>query len=155
MVDSNYYWRAGELSTVEGDVSVVSNGLTKGKSVMDIINEVPSRLLGTEVYKTFGKQFHYFKYLDAREDLSIQVHPSIGKKAQFGKGKMDNVMQADADARIIVGFKGSTAAEYIQHDKTLLSLLDDIKVTEERLFLDTGTVHAIGAGLVIAESTNI
>jgi mannose-6-phosphate isomerase len=159
-IDSTITGESWELSTVEGDVSVVSNGLLKGKSVMDIINEVPSELLGSSVYKTFGKQFPLlFKYLDAREDLSIQVHPNdaLAKKRHnsFGKTEMWYVMQADPDARIIVGFKkDATAAEYIQHldDKTLLSLLDDIKVTDgDAFFLDTGTVHAIGAGLVIAE----
>ncbi|MFT5252086.1 MAG: mannose-6-phosphate isomerase [Flavobacteriales bacterium] len=159
-IDSAITGESWELSTVEGDISVVSNGVLKGKSIMDIINEVPSELLGSSVYKTFGKQFPLlFKYLDAREDLSIQVHPNdaLAKKRHnsFGKTEMWYVMQADPDARIIVGFKkDSNAAEYLQHlnDKTLLSLLDDIKVTDgDAFFLDTGTVHAIGAGLVIAE----
>jgi mannose-6-phosphate isomerase len=159
-IDSAITGESWELSTVEGDISVVSNGVLKGKSIMDIINQVPSELLGSSVYKTFGKQFPLlFKYLDAREDLSIQVHPNdaLAKKRHnsFGKTEMWYVMQADPDARIIVGFKkDSNAAEYLQHlnDKTLLSLLDDIKVTDgDAFFLDTGTVHAIGAGLVIAE----
>jgi mannose-6-phosphate isomerase len=159
-IDSAITGESWELSTVEGDISVVSNGVLKGKSIMDIINEVPFELLGSSVYKTFGKQFPLlFKYLDAREDLSIQVHPNdaLAKKRHnsFGKTEMWYVMQADPDARIIVGFKkDSNAAEYLQHlnDKTLLSLLDDIKVTDgDAFFLDTGTVHAIGAGLVIAE----
>ena len=63
-----------ELSTVKGDVSIVANGKWKGKSLMDLINEYPTDILGAEVYQRFGKQFPLlFKYLDAKEDLSIQV----------------------------------------------------------------------------------
>jgi mannose-6-phosphate isomerase len=149
-----------ELSTVEGDVSVVSNGFLKGNSLNDLINLDPEAILGTDVYKRFGKQFPLlFKYLDAREDLSIQVHPNdeLAKKRHnsFGKTEMWYVLQADADARIIVGFKKqSNAAEYLENlkNKTLLSILDEVKVKSgDVFFLETGTVHAIGAGLVVAE----
>lgn len=149
-----------ELSTVEGDVSVVANGVLKGKSLMDLINETPNEILGTAVYKRFGKQFPLlFKYLDAREDLSIQVHPNdkLAKERHnsFGKTEMWYVTQADADARIIVGFKeNSGKEEYLKHlnDKTLVSILDTVKAKAgDVFFLETGTVHAIGAGLVVAE----
>lgn len=149
-----------ELSTVEGDVSVVSNGVLKGKSLMELIDEMPNEILGTKVYERFGKQFPLlFKYLDAREDLSIQVHPNdkLAKERHnsFGKTEMWYVTQADADARIIVGFKeNSSKEEYLKHlnDKTLVSILDDVKAKAgDVFFLETGTVHAIGAGLVVAE----
>ena len=149
-----------ELSTVEGDVSIVSNGVLKGNSLNDLINADPEAFLGTEVYKRFGKQFPLlFKYLDAREDLSIQVHPNdeLAQKRHnsFGKTEMWYILQADADARIIVGFKKqSNATEYLENlkNKTLLSILDDVKVKSgDVFFLETGTVHAIGAGLVVAE----
>lgn len=149
-----------ELSTVEGDVSVVANGELKGKSLMELIDESPNEILGTEVYKRFGKQFPLlFKYLDAREDLSIQVHPNdkLAKERHnsFGKTEMWFVTQADADARIIVGFKeNSSKEEYLKHlnDKTLVSILDTVKAKPgDVFFLETGTVHAIGAGLVVAE----
>jgi mannose-6-phosphate isomerase len=64
--------------------------------------------------------FHYFKYLDAREDLSIQVHPNdaLAKRQFFGKTEMWYIMQADQDARIIVGFKeDSNADEYLENLK--------------------------------------
>lgn len=149
-----------ELSTVEGDVSVVANGDLKGKSLMELINETPNEILGTRVYERFGKQFPLlFKYLDAREDLSIQVHPNdkLAKERHnsFGKTEMWYVMQADADSRIIVGFKeDSSKDEYVKHlnDNTLVSILDDVKAKAgDVFFLETGTVHAIGAGLVVAE----
>ncbi|HEX8017863.1 MAG TPA: type I phosphomannose isomerase catalytic subunit [Flavobacterium sp.] len=149
-----------ELSTVEGDVSIVANGELKGKSLMELIDEMPNEILGTEVYKRFGKQFPLlFKYLDAREDLSIQVHPNdkLAKERHnsFGKTEMWYVTQADPDARIIVGFKkDSSKEEYLQHlnDKSLVSILDTVKAKPgDVFFLETGTVHAIGAGLVVAE----
>jgi mannose-6-phosphate isomerase len=149
-----------ELSTVEGDVSIVANGELKGKSLMELIDEMPNEILGTEVYKRFGKQFPLlFKYLDAREDLSIQVHPNdkLAKERHnsFGKTEMWYVTQADPEARIIVGFKkDSSKEEYLQHlnDKNLVSILDTVKAKPgDVFFLETGTVHAIGAGLVVAE----
>ena len=159
-ITSNITGESWELSTVEGDVSVVANGELKGKSLTELINDNPDDILGSEVHKRFGKQFPLlFKYLDAREDLSIQVHPNdeLAKKRHnsFGKTEMWYVMQADENSRIIVGFKeNSNADDYLKNleNKSLLSILDSVKVAEgDVFFLETGTVHAIGAGLVIAE----
>ena len=149
-----------ELTTVDGDVSVVANGAHAGKSLTELIDAYPEALLGTEVYKRFGKQFPLlFKYLDAREDLSIQVHPNDAlakaRHNSFGKTEMWYVMQADAGSRLIVGFKkDSNPKEYIENleKKTLLDILDSVPVkVGDVFFLKTGTVHAIGAGLLIAE----
>lgn len=149
-----------EISTVENDVSIIANGVFKGKSLYELINDFPEQVLGTKVFEQFGKQFPLlFKYLDAREDLSIQVHPNDELAAKrhnsFGKTEMWYVMQADDEARLIVGFKEkSSSEEYIKHleNKTLLSILDTKKVKKgDVFFLETGTVHAIGAGTVIAE----
>jgi mannose-6-phosphate isomerase len=149
-----------EISTVENDVSVIANGFFKGKSLNELINESPEAVLGTKVYKEFGKQFPLlFKYLDAREDLSIQVHPNDAlaknRHNSFGKTEMWYVMQADDDARLIVGFKEkSSPEEYLKslENKTIIDILDTKKVKKgDVFFLETGTVHAIGAGTVIAE----
>lgn len=149
-----------EISTVENDVSVIANGFHEGKSLNELINEFPEAVLGTKVYKQFGKQFPLlFKYLDAREDLSIQVHPhdELAKErhSSFGKTEMWYVMQADDDARLIVGFKEkSSPEEYLKslEDKTIIDILDTKNVKKgDVFFLETGTVHAIGAGTVIAE----
>lgn len=159
-ITSNITGESWELSTVEGDVSVISNGDYKGKLLTEIIDESPNELLGTAVYTRFGKQFPLlFKYLDAREDLSIQVHPNdeLAKKRHnsFGKTEMWYVLQADEDSRIIVGFKeDSSPKEYVKHleEDTLISILDTVKAKKgDVFFLETGTVHAIGAGILIAE----
>jgi mannose-6-phosphate isomerase len=149
-----------EISTVENDVSVVANGPLRGKSLNDLINELPEAVLGTKVHEQFGKQIPLlFKYLDAREDLSIQLHPNdeLAKKRHnsFGKTEMWYVMQADPNSRLIVGFKQkSSPEEYLQHihDKTIVDILDTKKVKQgDVFFLETGTIHAIGAGIVVAE----
>jgi mannose-6-phosphate isomerase len=159
-IQSSSVGESWELSTMEGDVSVVSNGELKGTSLMELIDEAPIEILGTTVYSKFGKQFPLlFKFLDAREDLSIQVHPNdaLAKERHnsFGKTEMWYIIKADVDARIIVGFKEkSNAEEYVTNlkNKSLLSILDDVKVKSgDVFFLETGTVHAIGAGSVVAE----
>lgn len=149
-----------ELSTVVGDISVIANGEFKGQLITDLIETFPLELLGTTVLERFGTQFPLlFKFLDAKEDLSIQVHPNdeLAKKRHnsFGKTEMWYIMQADQESEIIVGFKeNATETEYIEslEKNKLLTLLDKFEVHEgEVFFLETGTVHAIGAGLVIAE----
>ncbi len=149
-----------EISTVENDVSRVANGSFKGKSLNELVEEFPVAILGTKVYEQFGKQFPLlFKYLDAREDLSIQLHPNdaLAKKRHnsFGKTEMWYVMQADEESSLIIGFKErSTPEEFLENlnKKTLLNILNTKKVKKgEVFFLETGTIHAIGAGNVIAE----
>jgi mannose-6-phosphate isomerase len=149
-----------EISTVENDVSIISNGSFKGKNLNQLIASYPEEVLGTKVNQRFGKQFPLlFKYLDAREDLSIQVHPNdeLAKKRHnsFGKTEMWYVMQADENARLIVGFKEKSSPEdYLKalQNNTIIDILDTKKVVKgDVFFLETGTVHAIGAGTVIAE----
>jgi len=149
-----------EISTVSGDVSVVKNGELQGKSLNDLVEKYPQEILGKRVYEQFGNQFPLlFKFLDAQEDLSIQLHPNdaLAKKRHnsFGKTEMWYVMQADESARIIVGFKeNSSSDEYLHHleNKTLPTILKEIQVQQgDVFFLETGTIHAIGAGIVIAE----
>lgn len=159
-ITSNITGESWELSGVEGDVSVVSNGSLKGKLLTEIVAEFPDEILGTSVHKRFGNEFPLlFKYLDAREDLSIQVHPNdeLAKKRHnsFGKTEMWYVMQADENTKIIVGFKhNASPADYMENlmNKTLPTILNtEVAKVGDVFFLETGTVHAIGAGLLIAE----
>ncbi|MGG7035839.1 MAG: type I phosphomannose isomerase catalytic subunit [Flavobacterium sp.] len=159
-IESKNIGESWELSTVEGDVSTIANGQWNGKKLTEIIQEFPVEILGTRVYNRFGKIFPLlFKYLDAKEDLSIQVHPNdeLAKERHdsFGKTEMWYIMQADEQARVILGFKEkSNKEEYLKNlqEKTLLPKLEEIKVKEgDVYFLETGTIHAIGAGIVLAE----
>jgi mannose-6-phosphate isomerase len=149
-----------ELSAVEGNVSVVKQGDYAGKPLSELLESFPNEVLGTQVHEKFGTQFPLlFKFLDAREDLSIQVHPNdaLAKERHnsFGKTEMWYVMQADEGSRIIVGFKQkSSAEEYVQKldERKLLDILNEAPVKKgDVYFLETGTIHAIGAGIVIAE----
>jgi mannose-6-phosphate isomerase len=159
-ISSNKTGESWELSTVEGDVSRIANGVFEDRLITEVIDEYPNEILGTSVYQRFGNQFPLlFKYLDAKEDLSVQVHPNdtLAKQRHnsFGKTEMWYVVQADSDARLIVGFKEEMNQNtYLQNleNKTLLATLDAIKVQQGDVFLiETGTVHAIGAGMVVAE----
>lgn len=149
-----------EISTVPNDVSVVNNGVFKGKNINELIKLYPNEFLGTEVLARFGTTFPLLiKFLDAKQDLSIQVHPDdeMAQKRHnsFGKTEMWYVMQADAEAKLIVGFKDQATPKLYKEkleDKSLVSILNQINVAKgDVFFLETGTIHAIGAGTVIAE----
>jgi mannose-6-phosphate isomerase len=149
-----------EISTVTGDISVVASGIFEGKNINEIIDLHPTEILGKSVTARFGKQFPLlFKFIDAKEDLSIQLHPNdeLAKERHnsFGKNEMWYVMQADDVSRLVVGFKNdSNQQEYLEKlaDKKLVSLLEEYPVKKgDVFFLETGTIHAIGAGVVLAE----
>lgn len=159
-ISSEITGESWELSTVPNDVSVINNGIFKGKNLNEVVDLYPEEILGTTVFNQFGKQFPLlFKYLDAKSDLSIQLHPNDElaklRHNSFGKTEMWYVMQADEKARLIVGFKEDSSKEkYLQklESNDILSLLKEIPVKKGDVFLlETGTIHAIGAGIVIAE----
>ncbi|TLF43145.1 type I phosphomannose isomerase catalytic subunit [Maribacter aurantiacus] len=149
-----------ELSTVSGDVSVVSNGDFAGTSLQELIDTYPTELLGKSVVERFGTDFPILiKFIDAKQDLSIQLHPNdaLAKERHnsFGKTEMWYIMDADPGAELIVGFnKDVSKQEYensLEND-TLLDLLNYEKVREgDTFFINTGKIHAIGAGVLLAE----
>lgn len=149
-----------EICGLENNISVVAKGSLKGKNLKELINTYTTDLVGEKVYKKFGDEFPLLiKFIDARDKLSIQLHPDdiLAKERHnaFGKTEMWYIMQADEDSSIIVGFKeDSNEAEYIKHleNKTLLDILNVDKVTKgDVYFIPTGRIHAIGAGVVLAE----
>ena len=149
-----------ELSDVEENVSIVSNGSLKGKTLKDLIVKHKSDILGKKVYDVFGDNFPLLiKFIDAKKALSIQLHPNddLAKKRHnsFGKTEMWYVMQADKYSNLIVGFKkDSTKEEYLYHleNKSLLSILNtDVIEKGDAYFIPTGRIHAIGAGVLLAE----
>ena len=157
---SNITGESWEISAVENDISIIANGDYKNKNLNEIIDLFPEEILGSQVYSKFGKQFPLlFKFLDAKLDLSIQVHPNdvLAKKRHqsFGKTEMWYVMQADKNAKIIVGFKeNENQKRYLENlnNQSLLTILDTKSVKKgDVFFLETGTIHAIGAGTLIAE----
>ncbi len=149
-----------EISDVEGDTSIVCNGNLKGKSLKDLLETYKSDLLGSKNYEIFGNKFPLLiKFIDAKEDLSIQLHPNDELAAKrhnsFGKTEMWYTVQADEGANLIVGFnQDMTKEKYLKHleDKTLTQILnfDEVK-TGDTYFIEVGRVHAIGAGVMVAE----
>lgn len=149
-----------ELSGVEGDISIVSNGPLKGKSLDDLLSSNGETILGSQVVQRFGNEFPILiKFIDAKQDLSIQVHPNdrLAKQRHnsFGKTEMWYIMDADPGGQLIVGFnKDVTKDDYVKslEDGTLMGLLNYEVVKEgDTFFIDTGTIHAIGAGVLLAE----
>ncbi|WP_048331318.1 type I phosphomannose isomerase catalytic subunit [Bizionia psychrotolerans] len=149
-----------EISDVDGDTSIVANGNLEGQSLKHLISTYKADLLGKKNYKQFGNTFPLLiKFIDAKEDLSIQLHPNDELAAKrhnsFGKTEMWYVMQADPDAKLIVGFNQTMNSEtYLKHlaNKTLPKILNfDTVKTGDAYFIDVGRVHAIGAGVLLAE----
>lgn len=159
-ISSDITGESWELSGVEGDVSVVSNGELKGTSLNTLIENRADELLGSSVVKRFGKEFPILiKFIDAKQDLSIQLHPNdaLAKERHnsFGKTEMWYVMDAEKDANLIVGFnRPVTREQYVQslENNTLLDSMNYEKVQSgDTFFINTGKIHAIGAGVLLAE----
>lgn len=149
-----------EISDVEGDTSVVSNGNLENQSLKHLLSTYKADLIGEKNYKQFGNKFPLLiKFIDAKEDLSIQLHPNDELAAKrhnsFGKTEMWYVMQADPGANLIVDFNQKMTPElYLEHlkNKTLPKILNFDKVKAgDTYFIEVGRVHAIGAGVLLAE----
>lgn len=149
-----------ELSDVEDNVSVVSNGKLKGKTLRELLETYRSELVGKNNYGRFGNNFPLLiKFIDAKEDLSVQVHPNdlLAKEHHnsFGKTEMWYIIQANAGSKLVIGFnKAITADQYLKYvaEKKIFSILNYEKVKAGDAFLiEPGTVHTIGAGILLAE----
>lgn len=149
-----------EISGVDGDISVVSNGVYAGNDLNELLQTHGESILGPRLYEVFGHQFPLLiKFIDAKQDLSIQLHPNDELAAKrhnsFGKTEMWYVMQADKDANLIVGFNQSVNANtYLEllEQKSLIKILNFEPVsTGDTFFIEVGRVHAIGAGVMLAE----
>ena len=149
-----------ELSHVEGNYSIVANGELEGKSLDELIHTYGKELVGEKVMARFGSTFPLLiKFIDARDNLSIQVHPNdeLAKKRHnsFGKTEMWYVIKAEKGAGLYSGFsKQINAEEYVKcvENDTIMDVLQRYDVHEgDVFFLPAGRVHAIGAGCFIAE----
>jgi len=155
--------KIGENFAVSGlktDLSVVSNGALAGKNMAELIESYQGDLLGEHVYKQFGTNFPLLiKYIDANDDLSIQVHPddvlAKEKHNSFGKTEMWYVIDAENEAGLISGFSKKTNAEEFEayhSSKRLMELMQKHQTSEgDTFFIPAGKVHSIGSGNLIAE----
>jgi mannose-6-phosphate isomerase len=149
-----------EISGVKSDVSVVANGELEGQSLAHLLEKYQDELVGKKVYDHFGNIFPLLvKFIDANEDLSIQVHPDdkLAKERHnsFGKTEMWYVIEADPGSMLIAGFnKELTQEEYLEKFNSghLTDVLNKEEVSaDDVFFLPAGRVHTIGKGLLIAE----
>ena len=149
-----------EVSAVPTSTSIVSNGVYAGKDLISVINENPNAILGKKVNEKYqGKLPLLVKFIDAKRDLSIQVHPNdemaMREHGKMGKSEMWYVIKADKGAHLYAGFKQEiTPEEYQQRiaDGTITDVLADHKVKAGDVFyLPAGRVHAICGGILLAE----
>ncbi len=149
-----------ELSGVSGDISVAANGFLKNNNLQELIEVYMGDLVGDDVYERFGPEFPILiKFIDAQDDLSIQVHPDDQLAAKrhnsYGKTEMWYVMDAGKDSSLIVGFNRATDKEtYIKalNNGTLKDILNFEKVSAgDVFFIPAGRVHAIGKDILLAE----
>lgn len=149
-----------ELSAVEGDVSVVCNGDLAGNDLQELIEIYMDDLVGEKVYKKYGNEFPLLiKFIDANDDLSIQVHPDDKKAKErhnaYGKTEMWVALDDSENPKLITGFNQDTDKDTFLkklEDHTLTDLFNYEEVKKgDVFFVPAGRVHAICAGNLIAE----
>jgi mannose-6-phosphate isomerase len=157
---SDSFGESWEISAVQDNISVVANGFLVGNNLQEIIEVYMGELVGDHIFDTFGVEFPLLiKYIDANDLLSIQVHPDDDLARErhnaYGKTEMWYIIDAEEDAELISGFKQPISKEtYLKHfrDKTLPEILNFEKVkAEDVFFMPAGRIHAIGAGILLAE----
>jgi mannose-6-phosphate isomerase len=149
-----------EISDVHGNISEVSNGEYKGNNLKEMIEIQGADFLGTKNFKNFGSNFPLLiKFLYAKTDLSVQVHPDnvMAKKHHnsFGKTEMCYIMDSDANADIVLGLKDeNTNPEILNHidSQNVGEVFNREPVKKgDSFFIPAGKIHAIGAGVLAAE----
>lgn len=149
-----------EISGVKSNISIVENGALKGTNLRELLDNYKDKLVGESVYKKFGNEFPLLvKFIDANDDLSIQVHPDdeLAKTRHDSNGKTEMwyIFQADEGAKLITGFNRpldkTSYLKYFEEGKLLDILnVEEVK-SDEVYFLPAGRVHTIGKGLLLAE----
>lgn len=149
-----------EISASEEDISIVSEGFLEGNDLNDLIEIYMGDLVGDKVFEKFGLQFPLLiKFIDAADNLSIQVHPDDTLAAQrhnsFGKTEMWYVLQAESGSKLISGFKNpldkNSFSKLIKSGEIESSLNFEKVKKGDVFFIPSGRVHSIGAGILLAE----
>jgi len=149
-----------ELSAVEGNVSMIRDGLLQDTSLSDLIDDYKEALVGKKVYQKYGTDFPLLiKFIDANQDLSIQVHPNDdlarSRHGSLGKTEMWYILEADPNAQLITGFKRQLDRETYKkcfQEKRLEEILNVEKALKDDVFfIPAGRIHNIGKGILLAE----
>ena len=157
-LEENALAETWECSTHPDGPSIVASGKYEGMTLTDVLKGHPE-YLGTHP-KTDGELPILIKLIDAKKDLSVQVHPTDDyamhhEKGQLGKTEMWYVLDAVKDATLVYGFRHDMDKKTVQksiEEGTVEKYLQKVPVKKNDLFyIEAGTVHAIGAGTLIAE----
>jgi mannose-6-phosphate isomerase len=149
-----------ELSAVAENQSVVSNGFLAGNNIEELIEVYMGDITGDSIFEKFGNEFPLLiKFIEAREDLSIQVHPNndLARKRHnaYGKTEMWYILESKPGSKIYTGFKDGVTKENYEEavKKGSIDKLLNIETAEpgDAFFTPAGRVHAIGAGIVLVE----
>jgi mannose-6-phosphate isomerase len=149
-----------EISCVQDNISVVSNGFLKGNTLEEIIEIYMGDIVGDQIFEQFGTFFPILtKFIHSNDYLSVQVHPgddyAMEHHGENGKTEMWYILEAEKDARLIVGFNRDLDREgFLRalNSGTLVDLLNFEPVQKgDVIFMPTGRVHALGPGIVLAE----
>lgn len=147
-----------ELSCHEAGQSIIASGSNKGKTLSQWLGEQGKDVLGKK-----AAAFDYFplliKLIDAKGDLSVQVHPdneyALRVEGEYGKTEMWYIVDCEPGASLLYGFKEKISKEEFQRriaDNTLLEVCNKVPVHKgDVFFIDAGTLHAIGSGILICE----
>lgn len=158
--DQNQIGESWELSGVVGSMSIVAQGPDKGLTLEDLIKKYEARLVGKRNYIKFGEQFPLLiKFIDAREDLSVQVHPddeiALKHGMPNGKTEMWYVIDCEDGACLANGF--NREVDPVEYENLVASgkieeVLNFMPVSPGEVFyIPAGNVHAIGKGCFVAE----
>lgn len=149
-----------EISTVEGNISVVTEGMLQENDLRELIEVYMGDLVGDWVYEKFGNEFPLLiKYIDADDVLSVQVHPddelANERHNSFGKSEMWYIIDHEPDAFIINGFAHDTDKKQYQFNLaagTIEKILKEVPVQKgDAYYIPAGRIHAIGSGILLAE----
>ena len=150
-----------EISALEGDLSVVANGFLQGNNLQEVIEVYMDDVVGKQNFDKFGIEFPLLiKFLDANDQLSIQVHPddelAKEKHHAYGKTEMWYVLDADSAAEIIMGFKKKVTKEEFEQKLKTKEFLDLLNVEKDLkrgdvFYIPAGRIHSIGKGILVAE----
>lgn len=158
--DQQQVGESWEISGVEGYETVVSGGPHKGQPLNSLLHEMKGLLVGAENYRRFGDEFPLLiKFIDARQDLSIQVHPNdeIAQRQGKGHGKTEMwyVMESEPMAQLYCGLRQAITPERYEEmvaNDTIVDAIAKYNVKEgDVFFLPAGRIHAIGPGCFLTE----
>ncbi len=149
-----------ELSGVQGNISVVREGILKGATLKGLIEQFKGELLSERIFENSGLEFPLLvKFIDANDNLSVQVHPDdkLAKERHnsAGKTEMWYIIKADDGSSLISGFNRKISKdEYIEYISigNIMGILNAEKARDDDVFfIPAGRIHTIGKGLLLAE----